>query len=416
MTGSRKGFTLVELIVVMLVFTVVIMISTDAFRTILAQTGKITKSEESNIEGVVGLEMLRHDLQQAGFGLPFSFLADIAYVEAASAPANVVNDGTGVLGRQVPRAVVAVNNQAAMAAPTGNEPANILAGTDYLAIKGTTLSTQPVAQRWSYVENNGAAIAARVWGNATLDLVEDVDRVTVLRRSFVGTTYRNELVVGAAGFAAPFKVAGFDDPGFDPPSALETHYVYGIASEDLRMPFNRADYFVAAPTSAGRMPGFCAPNTGILYKASLRHSDGNLTYIPLLDCVADMQVVFGWDLSDGMGGEGQDGVIDTYSTPIGAGGVPTQVAGVMGQATVAAALNDPERLRQSLKVIKMYLLAQVGRRDPNYQSLANYVLGDATTDLFTNKTYDMTVNPAMRNYHWKVYRIIVRPKNLQANQ
>lgn len=416
MLGNRKGFTLVELIVVMVIFTVVIMISTDAFRTILVQMGKITKSEESNIEGVVGLEMLRHDLQQAGFGLPFSFAADATYTEAAAAPANAYNDGTGVSGRQIPRAVVAGNNLAATAAPTGNEPATIVPGTDYLTLKGTTLASSPTAQRWTYVVNDGVAVSARVWGNAALDLVEDEDRVTVIRRTFAGTTYRNELLIGTAGFEALFKTTGFDDSSFNPPSTLETSYVYGIASEGLRMPFNRADFFVARPTTAGRLPSFCAPNTGILYKANLRHNDGTLTYVPLLDCVADMQVVFGWDLSDGMGGEGQDGMIDTWSTPIGAGGLPTQVAGTMDQSTVAAALNDPERLRQSLKVIKLYILAQVGRRDPNYQSLASYVLGDAQTDLFTNKTYDMTVNPAMRNYHWKVYRIVVRPKNLQANQ
>jgi len=59
MLNSRKGFTLVEMIVVMAVFVVVIMITADSFKTILTQMTKITKSEESNIEGVVGLEMFR---------------------------------------------------------------------------------------------------------------------------------------------------------------------------------------------------------------------------------------------------------------------------------------------------------------------------------------------------------------------
>ena len=43
------------------------------------------------------------------------------------------------------------------------------------------------------------------------------------------------------------------------------------------------------------MPSQCAPNTGILYKAVMNQNmvtgGGALTY-PLLDCVADMQVVF----------------------------------------------------------------------------------------------------------------------------
>jgi len=60
--------------------------------------------------------------------------------------------------------------------------------------------------------------------------------------------------------------------------------------EDPRAPFNRADFYVATP--AGNMPSKCAPNTGILYKAVMNQSDGEFGALPLLDCVADMQVVF----------------------------------------------------------------------------------------------------------------------------
>ncbi len=35
-------------------------------------------------------------------------------------------------------------------------------------------------------------------------------------------------------------------------------------------------------------------DTGILYKGTVNHADGLLTELPLLDCVADMQVIFGW--------------------------------------------------------------------------------------------------------------------------
>lgn len=70
---KEEGFTLVEVIVVMSVFIIVLMISASvsasAFNKVLTKSKDITKSEESNIDGVVGLEMFRHDLIQAGFGL-----------------------------------------------------------------------------------------------------------------------------------------------------------------------------------------------------------------------------------------------------------------------------------------------------------------------------------------------------------
>ena len=87
---TNKGFTLIELVVVMAVFVVIIMITGDAFNTILKQTNKLSKSEESNIEGVIGLEMMRHDLEQAGFGLPQSYnsTTPISYKEAGYLPAS----------------------------------------------------------------------------------------------------------------------------------------------------------------------------------------------------------------------------------------------------------------------------------------------------------------------------------------
>lgn len=427
MYRNRSGFTLVELIVVMAVFTVVIMITNDAFKTILFQMGKVTKSEESNIEGVVGLELFRHDLQQIGFGLPFSYQVPISYPEAAAAPASIYNDGTGALGSGVPRALVAGDNLAAIAGSPGDETANILAGTDYLALKGTTLANSETAQRWTYVQNNGGNIEAKIWETNNLS-TSPRDYVIVMRRTFVNTVYQNQMVFNPATPAiywAGYYTDGFADAAFDPQQEGESYYVYGIRNEDgLRMPFNRADYFVARPTTAGRVPAFCSPNTGILYKATVNHANGQLTYIPLLDCVADMQVVLGWDLYDTAENEGHDGQVDTHSTPVGTGGEPsftttsTTVDIDDVKDAVKAAFNDPERLRNSLKYVKIYLLAQVGKRDTGYQSPASYQLGDTTIngEGFISKTYDLTANPAMRNYRWKVYRLMVTPKNLQANQ
>jgi hypothetical protein len=100
--------------------------------------------------------------------------------------------------------------------------------------------------------------------------------------------------------------------------------VYGVApkassTNGLGMPFNRADYFVAIPGSSSQLPSVCAPGTGILYKTTVNHEannpGGKLTYTPLVDCVADMQVVLGWDLWDASSNTlGQDGTIDTWSS------------------------------------------------------------------------------------------------------
>ncbi len=117
MLNSRKGFTLVEMIVVMAVFVVVIMITADSFKTILTQMTKITKSEESNIEGVVGLEMFRMICNKQAMVCRFRIIANIC-IEAGYAPASNYNDCTGSTTSGVPRAVVAGDKLGAVAGAT----------------------------------------------------------------------------------------------------------------------------------------------------------------------------------------------------------------------------------------------------------------------------------------------------------
>jgi Tfp pilus assembly protein PilW len=76
----NNGYTLVELLIVMVLFITVILISTSAFNKVLSTSVQQVKSSESNIQGVVGLEIMRSDLERAGYGLPWcqSFIADWA--------------------------------------------------------------------------------------------------------------------------------------------------------------------------------------------------------------------------------------------------------------------------------------------------------------------------------------------------
>src|SRR6185369_10468477 len=123
----------------------------------------------------------------------------------------------------------------------------------------------------------------------------------------------------------------------------DTYEVYGVDSGDLTMPFNRSDYYVRTPAT-GFSPS-CAPHTGVLYKASLRHSDGQFTEMPLLDCVADMQVVYGLDTSG---------------------------AGLVNSHTIASFTSD-QIIRSQLKEIRVYLLSHEGKKDRGYSYPSRYI-------------------------------------------
>ncbi|NVN89878.1 MAG: prepilin-type N-terminal cleavage/methylation domain-containing protein [Desulfuromonadales bacterium] len=456
MTTNSKGFTLVELIVVMLVFGVIISIAGGAFKTILSHSTRLVKSEESNIEGLIGLEMFRHDLEQVGFGLPGSYGdAIVSYTEASTGSGTVagrLNDAPS----GVPRAVAGANNIPAGLDDTtsysGTGSFRLLPGTDYLSIKASSVGTNEASQRWSYINYSSESLGSKppkTWQSKNL---LPGDRVIILNRTFANGVYKNTLMADTnttpANYWASYSNSGLAGI-YSPKSPEQFFYVYGITPSGTTpgMPFNRADYFVGIPSTSARIPDVCASEidgggnrlVGILYKATVNHANGKLTYMPILDCVADMQVIYGWNFRDSTGTVSTDadvmgdGLIDTWSTPLNSDGTgPNTVSGAASAAQVSAALLDPALLSARLKTIKVYILAQVGRRDREYTYVnTNPVTGVGATDIFVGPVDNsgrpetltlgrvFPLKPAggadLTHYRWKVYRLIITPKNLTTN-
>ncbi|MSN26358.1 MAG: prepilin-type N-terminal cleavage/methylation domain-containing protein [Geobacter sp.] len=435
MTNNR-GFTLIEMLVTMVLVIVVIMITGSAFESILKSTGRLTSSEESNIEGVIGLEMFRHDLHQMGYGLPDTFLTPApTYIEAKFAPANKFNDAPS----GVPRPIASWDsltgftdtNADSSSSETGTATTtassfSILDGTDYLAIKATTVGHNKTSKKWTYMTYSalaGAAFSERgpnKWSNTEENFVTG-ERVIVIKPTFTdsGTTktliFNNNNGGNASIYWSDVTTNSISD-AFRPGPADSTYFLYGVDDSALGMPFNRADYFVARPLNTSKIPATCAPNVGILYKATVNHKDGRLNYMPLLDCVADMQVVFGWDANN-------DGVITESSAYSDTAAI--SVAGTASVADIRTIMLDPIEIKNKLRYVKVYIMAQEGRKDANFTN----------TDVLVNNTYSVVVGDASSatpsnvnitkgytaanlaakqwlNYRWKIYRIVVRPKNL----
>ena len=415
MRSSEKGYTLIELVVVLLIFTVVLAMAGASFNAVLSQSSRLAKSEESNIAGVIGLELLRHDLNQLGFGLPTEPATVSWFGEAAEGSASaLLNDPPS----GPPRPVAALERSAAgCLSATSDHPDDqgytLVPCSDYLALKATNLGLAPAAQRWTYL--NG--VTPNAWRSPG-DNPVDNDAVVVLGSSFAAGANSVALVPTLAGsfyyqFNSASAFANLSSQAF--PLAG----IYGVGTGTLRMPFNRADYFVARPPAAAQMSAGCAPGTGVLYRAVVNQGDGRLTYYPLLDCVASMQVVFGWQ-TDGNGTRtwsNADG-----STALGLASDLTQALLPAANSSSSAAATN---IRNNLKVVKVYLLAQSGGLDPGYTSPSPIQVGmqpgenDRSEGSFSTNsaTYSYDINAAgWRHYRWKVYRIIVAPKNLPANQ
>ena len=160
---------------------------------------------------------------------------------------------------------------------------------------------------------------------------------------------------------------------------------YGVSGSALRMPFNRADYYVRTRSSDN--PN-CAPGTGTLVKATVNHGDGGLTEMPLITCVANMQVTFRLDTN-------ADRIIDT--DPVDSISTLTPIA-----------------IKQQVKEVRVYILAHEGPRDNGYQHpVANRTVYVGDTGAGQSIDLQTVVgDTTWQNYRWKMYSFVVKPRSL----
>jgi len=211
-----------------------------------------------------------------------------------------------------------------------------------------------------------------------------------------------ELVTNGSAFSCSID----DIPRAMQPTSWEERFlVYGVAdapnnSDDkVSFPFNRADYYLGAPRKSGKDPSPCALGTASLYRG-LVSQKGNLKAMPILDCVADLQVLFLLDTSS-------DGAL-----------VPGDISLKALQSELmpdGGAGREAQAIRKHVKEVRVFILAQQGKRDASYSYPVDrperaIVVGDRVwqeSELAANFGSDW------RRYHWKLYTIAVQPKNLE---
>lgn len=405
MTRRQQGFSLVELMITMVIFVFVIASVSQVFVGLLSQFKQQSKIAETNIEGIVGLNMLRRDMEHAGYGLPWN-LSGAAYQEAADNWALTAqndksfNDGPPDNPLRGTDAAGASNPPGAFRSGDGVG----FNGSDVLVIKAVNVAQSDASQKWTYLITGNTV---KEWDQQRERMITS-DRVIVI--NFFGGI--RSLVLSGGTFTARYvrnnpyldvNPDSLSDAGFAPPDETEQRIVYGVAepgspvTTPLRMPFNRADYYIRRPDT---MPVRCADNPahnsiGILYKSVLTQDGALGPEMPLLDCVADMQVIYRRD-TDG------DGDIDTSDTDI---------SGLTA-----------EQIRTTLRDVRVYILTHEGQRDPRF-TFTNLVTCTAGPNAGNNvcvrvsdsanaswgRDFDLTTITDYEQYRWKVYTLAVQP-------
>jgi len=387
---STKGLSLVEMMIVVAIFMGIIIISSQAFNKILSVSTQQTKSAESDTQGILGLEMLRVDLEHAGYGLPWE-LSFVASFEDAQADVGSLAPGVDPESFNDSQNASSDTNKVPRAVQAGVSST----GSDYLVLKSTLISDptgDASSKKWAYVEGIGLSSLLKSWGTDNFSDDEKVITLDSKAKRLISNPVVPPDVMTAADFSYAITSATMAPPAaFQPPSASPVYLVYGVSDADsLRVPYNRIDYYIKPSTSD--LPARCAPGTGILYKAVMNHPGGDFptdSQYPLLECVADMQVVFHMDTNG-------DGGADSFFSH-------------NGLSSLSA-----KEIREQLKVVNVYLVAHEGGKDSgfNYNKGKDLVVGEGFGRTLDLEALFAGSSESYRNYRWKSYKLSVTPKNI----
>ena len=362
----QAGFSLIEILVVIVIFSIVIVAASQSFVPLLSQSKQQSKIAATNIEGMLGLEVLRRDIAHAGYGLYWG--VDVKSTPTATPTFKEVDVAADA------------NGEALNDAPAGNAPRAIvigagrgLNGSDRIAVKSVNAASNELSERWTYLYSSPVLTVATK--SPETENIGLTDYVIVVRPDDASRFLHFTTVATGKALSSQYQnvTANYEAPD-------TTSIIFSLGTNSTpKMPFNRADFYIDNLD----VPQRCAQGTGVLKKKVVDlawNSAGFLAALPLLDCVADMQVGYRY-ASDG----GAYADITTYATD--PDGWPF--------------INAVEA--RKIREVRVYILAQEGQLDRSY-TYPNSTIRVGDRDFNLNATI---LN--WQNYRWKLYTLVIQP-------
>ncbi len=370
--NNQKGMTILELMIVLVIFSVVMAGLYSSYQTMMRQGVKEFRIAQSEMETNISANIIKRDMNLAGYGLADNYNGLFTAVSATV--------GGGISQNST----------------TKGYPST-------LTLMGTALGIQSgAAQHWTYISDYSGGVASfATW----TDVREDVKNNDVVILMDPST---KTLLTQGADWKFIFNGSGNPLTTLaSTPLSLTTgnkgYLLYGIYrlgdSSAATQPF-----YAVAYSLGGTAPSNCAPNTLNLLRAESSTTSAPSGGSPVMNCVAEFRIAFG---------------LTTAGSADSSVGLPIDFWDNTG---AVANLYSPTDLKKRLKQIRAYLLIQEGSYDSGY----TYKNPDTTPGYFGTQTIrvgdlympgggtgrDYTLQPGQGNYHWRVLSYTATPRNL----
>jgi prepilin-type N-terminal cleavage/methylation domain-containing protein len=371
----ESGITLLELIIVMAIFSLVMAGLYSAHQVQIQQGISETRRAETSMEGNIASAIIERDFMMAGYGLAED------YSEAPVA-----------ISSNPPLAALATDNTNTV---TSSNTGSV--GSDTITLNGTAVAIgSSVSQGWTYLQNfvSGSTPTFRTWTDPMENLSSSNTVIIIepTRRQLLALTSPNEWSYTYSNSVSDLKSvpSNITFPFMEQSVGV---VVYGLGNSSV--PYNTVTYKLG-----GTVGSACAPGTANL----LRVENGSAQ--PVLNCVLDFQVAFGLDTDD-------DGLLDYWDN----GGATAHTWG---------GLTGPAILNRRLKQIRAYILVQDGNKVQNY----TYNNPDTVYLSVSGKSADwirvgdinltggaigrdFQLSPQQRSYKWKVLSYAITARNIR---
>jgi len=360
-TLYQKGFSLVEMLITIAIFSVLLSGIFGAYFSQLDHTTREYKVAESEIELSIAKRIIEQDLQMAGYGLADEYPAATGF---SPMPVDLTN---GIV-------------------------AGTPGGWDELHLRGTALGQlNRASQGWSYVSDFDTSTPPKPilkpWGDPR-EQVEDDDRIVLIDPSSktLQTDTGGEWIFKVTDNGTTTDIVHLDGTGLTDDVGKGT-LVYGLYNSSTHDASTTLQpYYTVHYSLGGASPSICAPGTASLLRGESVINDDPVGQ-PLMACVLDFQVAMGLDISAPL-----DGMVNVWDDD----------NSIVGGFT-------RDNMNDQLKRIKVYLLVQSGNRDSDYTyPIKDVLVGEAGIG---GRTIELT--DEQRKYHWRLVTLSVQPRNIR---